>query len=61
MLDTKYQSSNPSVSEKKNFEVSFLCSYVPTCDSQGRASFEPHEHHINKLDRGPQGEAKNQI
>ena len=29
------------VSEKKNFEVGFLCSYVPTCDPQGGASFDP--------------------
>ena len=27
------------VSEKKNFEIFFLCSYVPTCDPQSRASF----------------------
>ena len=41
-----------TVSEKKNFEVGFLCSYVPTCDPRCGASFEPHEHHMNKLGRG---------
>ena len=49
------------VSEKKNFEVGFPSSYIPTCDPRGRASFELHEHHMNKLGRGPQGDAKNQI
>ena len=29
------------VSEKKNFEIFFLCSYVPTCDPRGRPSFNP--------------------
>ena len=28
------------VSEKKNFENGLLCSYIPTCDPWGRASFE---------------------
>ena len=49
------------VSEKKNFEVGFLCSYVPTCDPHGRGQFWPQKHHMNKLGRGPQGDAKNQI
>ena len=29
------------VSEKKNFEVGFLCSNVPTCDPRGGTSFDP--------------------
>ena len=29
------------VSGTKNFEVGFLCSYVPTCDPSGGASFDP--------------------
>ena len=57
MLNTKYQSSNPSSFR----EEEFLCSYVPTCDPRGGASFDPHEHHMNKLGRGQQGDAKNQI
>ena len=28
-------------SKKKSFEIFFLCSYVPTCENQGRASFDP--------------------
>ena len=28
------------VSEKKNFEIFFLCSYVPTCDPRDRCSFD---------------------
>ena len=41
MLNTKYQSSNPSSFREKNLEVGFLCSYVPTCDPRGEASFDP--------------------
>ena len=58
MLNTKYQSSNPSSFREKNFEVGFLCSYVPTCDPRGEASFDPMS---IILDRCPQGDAKNQI
>ena len=57
MLNTKINALILQVSEKKNFEVGFLCSYVPTCDPLVRASFVPHEHHMNKLGRGPQGDA----
>ena len=46
------------VSERKNFEVGLLCSYVPSCDPQSGTNFDPH---MNKLGRGPQGEATNQI
>ena len=70
--DAKYQISKLwilPVSEKKNFEVGFLCSYVPTCDplgganehhvnnhilwSPGWARSWPQEYHLNKLGRGP--------
>ena len=26
---------------EKNYEIFFLCSYVPTCDPRGRPSFDP--------------------
>ena len=44
--DAKYQISKIkalilSVSVKKNFKVGFHCSYVPTCDPRGGASFDP--------------------
>ena len=29
------------VSERENFEVGLLCSYLPSCDSRGGASFNP--------------------
>ena len=66
MLNTKYQSSMPSSSEEKNFEVEILCSYVPTCDppphpDPGGANLDPQEHHLNKLGRGPLEDAKYQI
>ena len=41
MLNTKYQSSNPFSFREEDFEVGFLCSYVPTCDPWGEASFHP--------------------
>ena len=30
---------------------------VPTCDPQGAASFDPKGHHVNKIDKGLQGDA----
>ena len=50
-----------SVSEKKNFEIFFLCSYVPNCDLWGGASFDLGGHLMNKLGRGPNGDAIYQI
>ena len=60
-LNTKYQSSMPSSSEKKNFEDEILCSYVPTCDPPGWGQSWPQEHHLNKLGRGPLENATYQI
>ena len=57
MLNTKYQSSKLPVSEKKNFEVGLLCSYVPTCDPRSGASFDPPGNDIKKFDRGSYGDA----
>ena len=41
MLHTNYQSSRPSSFRKEEFENGLLCSYIPTCDYQGGASFDP--------------------
>ena len=30
---------------------------VPTCDPRGGASFDPRGHHMNKIDKGLQGDA----
>ena len=30
---------------------------VPTCDPRGGASFDPKGHHVNKIDKGLQGDA----
>ena len=57
MLHTKYQSCRPSSFGKEEFENWLLCSKIPTCDYWGRASFDPGGHHMNKLDRGLQGDA----
>ena len=29
---------------------------VPTCDDQGEANFDPKGHHVNKIDKGLQGD-----
>ena len=31
--------------------------FVPTCDHQGGASFDPKGHHVNKIDKGLQWDA----
>ena len=36
------------VSEKKNFEVCLLCSYVQNCDPLGWASFDPNLVDVHK-------------
>ena len=45
------------VSEKTNFEDQLLCSYGPTCDVHGRTSPDHRGIIMNKVGRGPQGEA----
>ena len=60
MLNTKYQGSRPSsfrVEELWNFRSLFLCS---NCDPQGGA-FWLQGHFMNKLCRGPQGDATYEI
>ena len=42
-------------------EFYLLCSYVPTCDLRGGAIFWAQGEHMNKIDKGLQGNAKYQI
>ena len=49
------------VSEKKNFEVCLLCSYVLTRDPQGGPSFDPRGDHLSKFGRGSLGDATHQM
>ena len=35
----------------------FFVPFVPICDPQGGASFDPKGHHLNKIDKGLQGGA----
>ena len=49
------------VSEKKNFKVFLLCSYVSNLWPPGRGQFWPQGHHMNNLGRGPLGDATYQI
>ena len=39
-VDSKEYTSQ-KVSERKNFEVGLLCSYVPSCDARGGANIDP--------------------
>ena len=61
MLNTKYQSSNPSNFREEEFWSWFSFFLCSNLWPPGWGQFWPHEHHMNKLGRGPQGDAKNQI
>ena len=43
-------------SDDKN-EFYIFVPLVPTCEPQGRDSFDPKGHHVNKIDKGLQGDA----
>ena len=49
------------VSEKKNFEIFHLCSYVLNLWLPGRGQFWPHGHHMNNLGTHPLGDVSYQI
>ena len=49
------------VSEKKNFKVFLLCSYVSNLWPLGRGQFWPQGHYMNNLGRSPPGDATYQI
>ena len=51
------------VSEKKNFKVFLLCSYVSNLwpPPPGRGQFWPQGHHMNNLGRGPLGDTTYKI
>ena len=61
MLNTKYQSSNPSSFREEEFWSWFSLFLCSNLWPPGWGQFWPHEHHMNKLGRCPQGDAKNQI
>ena len=50
--------SSESFSQQIN--STYFIPFVPTCDPQGRASFDPKGHHMNKIDKGLQGDASYQ-
>ena len=35
------ENTSQNVSERNNFEVGLLCSYVPSCDRRGEADIDP--------------------
>ena len=37
--------------------TTFFVPFVPTCDPRGGANFDPKGHHMNKIDKGLQGDA----
>ena len=49
------------VSEKKNFKVFLLCSYVSNLWPLGLGPIWPPGHHMNNLGRGPLGDATYEI
>ena len=49
------------VSEKKNFKVFLLCSYVSNLWPPVRGPIWPQGHHMNNLGRGPLGDATYEI
>ena len=49
------------VSEKKNFKVFLLCSYVSNLWPPGQGPIWPQGHHMNNLGRGPLGDATYEI
>ena len=49
------------VSEKKNFKVFLLCSYVSNMWPPGQGPIWPQGHHMNNLGRGPLGDATYEI
>ena len=58
MLHTKFQAPKPSGFEEEDFEVYFIFERK-TLPPQGH--FGPQRHHLNKLGRGPLGNATYQI
>ena len=49
------------VSEKNNFKVFLLCSYVSNLWPPGQGQFWPQAHHMNNFGRGPLGDATYEI
>ena len=58
MLHTKFQAPEPSDSGEEDFEVYFI--FEPKILPQ-QGHFGPQGHHLNKLGRGPLGNATYQI
>ena len=64
MMHTIYQGSRFVVSDKKIFHVfpiMIIISLCKTCDPLGGAIVWPNGHNLNKLGRGPLGDATYQI
>ena len=61
MQNSKYQSSNPCNFRREEFWSWFSLFLCSNLWPLGRDQFWPHKHHMNKLGRGPQGDAKHQI
>ena len=50
-LDRSPESFSPQMNS------TFFVPFVATCDLRGGASFDPKGHHMNKIDKGLQGDA----
>ena len=54
-LDCSPESFSPQMNS------TFFVPFVPNYDPQGGASFDPKGHHMNKIDKGLQGDATYQL
>ena len=61
MLYTKYESFKPSRLREEEFWILPSLFLYSKIDPRGRGQSWPEEHNINKLGRGPQGDAAYQI
>ena len=61
MLHTKYQGFRPYGLRQKDFSMFFPKSLCKICDPRGGAILGPKGHNLNKIGRGPQGDATYQI
>ena len=61
MLHTKFQASKPSGSEEVDFLIFFMYFHGLNLRPLARGHLGPWDLHLNKLGRGPQGNATYQI
>ena len=61
MLHTNIKALGPVVSDKKSLPCVHYINLCKTCDPQERGNYWPRGDNLNKLGRGPLGDATYQI